>query len=306
MTDICAHDARMAHWRQKWVIPNTTWRISGFSRAANRTGFYIPDLDIMLDAGPQCYNHPQQIFITHTHGDHIACLPFTLIGADEMPEKTQLHAPKAAESHIIKYINALFEASAMMPIEELLADRTESIYAYNGYDTPTIFRTTCKKTLLQVSVVLCDHSIPTISYCFSEVKNKLKVEYAGTPGTEIAKLRKEGTAVTEEVVKHAFAYICDTSIEILTAYPEILTFPVVFIECTFLYPEEKENAVATKHIHWEDLKPYVLAYQDILFVLIHFSLRYKDAEILEFFANEQASHSGLIPNIKVWAGDTSV
>eukprot|EP00603_Paraphysomonas_imperforata_P005072 CAMPEP_0114425350 /NCGR_PEP_ID=MMETSP0103-20121206/7187_1 /TAXON_ID=37642 ORGANISM="Paraphysomonas imperforata, Strain PA2" /NCGR_SAMPLE_ID=MMETSP0103 /ASSEMBLY_ACC=CAM_ASM_000201 /LENGTH=217 /DNA_ID=CAMNT_0001594177 /DNA_START=482 /DNA_END=1132 /DNA_ORIENTATION=+ len=217
-----------------------------------------------------------------------------------MAEKTHLHAPKAAESHIIKYINALFEASAMMPIEELLADRTESIYAYHGYDTPTTFRTSCKKTLLQVTVVLCDHSIPTISYCFSEVKNKLKEEYTGMPGKAIAKLRKEGIEVTEEVVKPAFAYICDTSIEVLTMYPEILTFPVVFIECTFLYPEERENATTTKHIHWEDLKSYVMAHQDILFVLIHFSLRYKDAEILEFFANEQATHEGLIPNIKVW------
>jgi hypothetical protein len=41
----------MAHWKQKWSIPNTPWTITGYSRAAYRTGFYIPELDIMLDAG---------------------------------------------------------------------------------------------------------------------------------------------------------------------------------------------------------------------------------------------------------------
>ena len=30
---------------------SVTVRISGFSRAAYRTGFYIPELEIMLDAG---------------------------------------------------------------------------------------------------------------------------------------------------------------------------------------------------------------------------------------------------------------
>lgn len=256
-------------------------------------------------AGPQCYNHPKEIFITHTHGDHIACLPFTLIGADEQSGPTHIHAPAAAQAHIMKYINALFEASAMAPIEELLMGHDEDIYAYHGYDTPTTFRTTCKNSLLEISVVLCDHSIPTISYCFSEVKKKLKAEYKDLPGKDIAKLRNSGVDVTEEVLKLAFAYICDTSIQVLTDYSEILKYPVIFIECTFLYDEERENAAATKHIHWEDLKPFVQANQSSLFVLIHFSLRYKDAEILDFFKKEQKENNG-ITNIKVWAGDTSV
>lgn len=44
-------EARTAHWNQKWRLPGTQWTMTGYSRAAYRTGFYIPELDIMLDAG---------------------------------------------------------------------------------------------------------------------------------------------------------------------------------------------------------------------------------------------------------------
>ena len=65
---------KMIHWQKKMTIPGTPWEICGYSRSAYRTGFYISGLDMMLDAGPQNFNKPTHIFITHTHIDHIACL----------------------------------------------------------------------------------------------------------------------------------------------------------------------------------------------------------------------------------------
>ena len=62
-------------WSKEYKIQNTQWTIKGYSAAAFRTGFYIPQLDIMLDAGVQNFNKPKHIFITHTHLDHIAHLP---------------------------------------------------------------------------------------------------------------------------------------------------------------------------------------------------------------------------------------
>jgi ribonuclease Z len=112
--------------------------------------------------------------------------------------------------------------------------------------------------------------------------------------------------VTQEVICPSFAFICDTSIEILVTFPRIVTFPIVIIECTFLYPEERENARETKHIHWEDLRPYVVANPNTIFVLIHFSLRYKEEEIIQFFRSQREEHpEESYDNLKVWAGDTT-
>jgi ribonuclease Z len=121
-------------------------------------------------------------------------------------------------------------------------------------------------------------------------------------GHEIAKIKKSGMCVTCEREVPSFAFICDTSISVLEKYPNILHYPIIFIECTFLYPEEISNCEATKHIHWEQLYPYIQTHSDQLFVLIHFSLRYEENEIIDFFENEKREKG--IHNLKVWAGET--
>ena len=254
-------------------------------------------------------------------GDHIANLPFTLIGDENGQHIFQLHAPAQAESYLRQYIAALFEVNAL---SSEVGTSSRTWYEWHGYDSPTSVRVELNKSLFRVDVILCDHSIPTLSYCFSTLKQKLKEEYVGYSGKEIAALRRSGVEVTREVCSPAFAFICDTSIAVLQTYPHILpSYPLVIIECTFLYPEELDNAIATKHIHWTQLKPYVLAHPQCLFVLIHFSLRYKEQEVLDFFRQErkdalaltqthtdaqEETNSDMLPlhNIKVWAGDTSI
>ena len=93
-------------WERKKKIPGTPWEICGYSRSAYRTGFYIAALDMMLDAGPQNFNKPEHILITHTHIDHLACLPLTMIGESETIPT--IYAVSAAQQHIHNYIAAMF------------------------------------------------------------------------------------------------------------------------------------------------------------------------------------------------------
>jgi ribonuclease BN (tRNA processing enzyme) len=54
--------------------------------------------------GPQNFNKPSSIFITHTHIDHIACLPFTMIGDANSKHIFQIYAHAKAKQYIDDYI----------------------------------------------------------------------------------------------------------------------------------------------------------------------------------------------------------
>jgi len=247
----------------------------------------------MLDAGPQCFNKPSHILITHTHGDHVACLPFTLIRDDEEDHQFQIYAHPKAGKFIGGYIKAMFSMNAMAYINTEDSDW----YNFNGLEGGDVFRFTTNKTDLEVEVFECDHAIPTISYGISEIKQKLKEKYLGLPGRDIGQLRRDGVEITKEVIQKRLAYVCDTSINAFDMNPTILDYDVIFIECTFFMEDELENARKTKHIHWDHLKPIVEANPDKLFVLFHFSQRYRDAEITEFFQREVDAG---VTNIKWW------
>ena len=269
---------KVIYWQKNWKIPQTSWSICGYSRSAYRTGFYIPELNLMLDAGPQNFNKPDFILITHTHIDHIACLPFTLIGD---ATNVQLYGPVKAEEKVVNYINAMFSVNAMATLHT-----ENSVFKYNGMNANSFFSICANKSNMEIEVFKCDHAIPTISYGLSEIKIKLKDEFRGK---DIAYLKKQGFEVTHEISYKKLAYVCDTSIKVFDLNPTILDYPVIFIECTFLYDDELQNAIDTRHIHWKQLRPIIVANPNTKFMLFHFSQRYRDVEINEFFSQESES-----------------
>ena len=64
---------------------------------------------------------------------------------------------------------------------------------------------------------------------------------------------------------------------------------------------KKKKAINKSHIHWKQLKPYVLNNPDINFMLFHFSLKYKDEEIKEFM--EKQFEKDNIKNVDLWLSD---
>lgn len=104
------------------------------------------------------------------------------------------------------------------------------------------------------------------------------------------------TDKNDQVKIPLFAYMCDTDIRGIEQNAEKLKeCPVIIVECTYLYESHLILAKKNHHMHWNQLKLFILDNPKITFILIHFSLRYKDIQIMNFFKFHQ-----ITGNIILW------
>eukprot|EP01090_Pellita_catalonica_P005720 TRINITY_DN1595_c0_g1_i1.p1 TRINITY_DN1595_c0_g1~~TRINITY_DN1595_c0_g1_i1.p1 ORF type:complete len:240 (+),score=45.05 TRINITY_DN1595_c0_g1_i1:231-950(+) len=162
-----------------------------------------------------------------------------------------------------------------------------------------------KKTKIIVKVIECFHTVPSVGYLIQTEKRKLKSEYRGKLGKEIAALKKSGVDIMQTLLETHFAFLGDTTTEILTnshTSELLLTAPVIFIECTLIETGDEKKAADRGHVAWGTLKPFVIANPKNKFVLIHFSRKYTDEKLITFFRKEQdnADSESVLDNLVLW------
>eukprot|EP01012_Entosiphon_sulcatum_P013749 TRINITY_DN18944_c0_g1_i1.p1 TRINITY_DN18944_c0_g1~~TRINITY_DN18944_c0_g1_i1.p1 ORF type:complete len:335 (+),score=37.84 TRINITY_DN18944_c0_g1_i1:37-1005(+) len=281
-------------------------RIQGHSICTERTGFHVFDWNIQLDAGLSSYRTVGHCFVTHAHPDHSFNLPMAVHWQNP---PCVAYVPAEAASLLRRHCDivpclahgrfdppppgdpALVEdPSATLPA----AVRDQWKYEIRGMvPGETVEITPTKGTDLQVRAYKCFHNkCPTLGYAFSTRRMKLLPEYAGLPGNELARLQKQKIPVQQAVWAPQLAYLCDTTTEVLEAHPELLEYPIIMIECTFVTGEHSKEARQRGHVDWESLRPFVERTPDVLWVLFHFSRRHTEDDIRTALAR--------FPNVLPW------
>jgi len=257
------------------------YTLQGFSIAALRTNFYVSELGLMLDAGISGNFSPNVICVTHGHADHSANLPCHLYSKKE--GKIKIFVPDESQDKFGSYIDSSIVLGKDTHIvdEKDIDMRFHDVIGVCGGDKIDVV---LRGKDFVIEVINCYHSIPCVGFGFIEKRRKLKSEYLNLPGKEIATLKKSGIDVSEIVDLNQFCFLGDTSKKILEKEWDILKkYKCIMIECTFIKEDDYEQAEKTKHIHWRDLETYVKENVDMMFILFHFSQRYKKSEIIEFF-----------------------
>lgn len=131
----------------------------------------------------------------------------------------------------------------------------------------------------------------SLSYILYRVKHKLRAQYSGMDGKEIAALRKElgDDAVMEEVREPVLAYSGDTPVANDNRFEGVR---VLIHEATFLEKAELEGADPRYNVHstLEEVMEMAAIVNPEALVLGHFSSRYSEEEILEAVRKRIAQH----------------
>lgn len=291
-------------WRS-WRIPGADCTLIGYSRANDKTFFHIPELKCCIDAGQCAGRRPDTVFLTHTHDDHVADLEF-LAGK---PTGVDLYVPAAAVPYAERYIRARRELNHVAPFNPELAAafRLHPVSAGDQLSHG-------KRDAYRVRVFDCVHKVPCVGYAFDRRTTRLRGELAQLKdelvaagrarefGARLAELRRRDEPVEEERFEPLFAFVGDTHARVFAREPWLLEYPVIITECTFLDDAEKARAERVGHTLWSELEPVVTANPNTTFVLIHFSLRHSDAEVIEHFERAtRAAPAGALENLVIWA-----
>ncbi|WP_131737207.1 MBL fold metallo-hydrolase [Actinomadura roseirufa] len=291
-----------------WRIPGTELTLTGYSRANDKTFFHVPELRCSLDAGLCEGRQVDTVFLTHTHHDHSKDLDYLA----SRPSGTDIYLPAEAVPYVESYLRASAELNHGAGFDPALAGG-HRLHGVRGDDEFVFGRRGH-----HVRVVECEHKVPCVGYAFSERRRTLRPEFeelrrslaregrAAEFGRLMAERRKGGAEVNAEVTRPLFAFLGDTHVTVFERNPWLFDYPVVITECTFLDDAEMDRANRVGHTVWSQLRPVVEAHPETLFVLIHFSLRYSDREVLAFFRRQWEEAKGGRPaNVLLWVHPAS-
>lgn len=256
--------------------------IKGYSRGAYKTGYVIKPYNIYLDAGLQPVEPANLILLSHCHYDHISSLYIIL---KEAKQPTMVVSKKS-----IPRIQLMLESISNVTKGKKIFPGWTPIGVENGECTSFIFK--CNNTNIKIYTFPLTHSVECVGYKIYELRNKLKPEYSDLSGKELATLRKT-TDIHFQQELPILMFVSDTDYKCLPTL-NFNEFNVIIIECTFIEPEHLSEAINRKHIHWSQLEPYIIDNASTIFILGHFSCRYKDDYLKKKEVEFKKQHQNII------------
>jgi ribonuclease Z len=247
-----------------------TLTLRGVSLGGVYTSIHVPELDVLLDVGTPLRQAAGvgTLLLSHAHADHVGAL-VTMLGL------RGLHG-------LQKPLRVVMPAEIVPTLERALAAMTElqrwplaieAIGLQPGDEHPL------RRDLI-VRAVRTFHPVPSLAYLLVRKVQKLRPEYVGMPGEEIARRRRAGEELTMTAERAELAYVTDTLVQAIDHAPELAAAEVVILESTFLDERKTlEDARAGCHVHLDELIARAPSIVTPHLVLMHLSQLYRPDEV---------------------------
>lgn len=245
--------------------------VEGISIGGHETCVIFPTLSLAFDIGrcPQRAVSQDFLFISHAHLDHIGGLPMYVAtrGLYRLRPPT-IFVPK----YLRELVERLFDVHRAM-------DQSELKHTLIPLDIGEEYEL---RRDLKVRAFKTYHTIPSQGYVIYSVKQKLKQDYLGLPGSEIKRLKLSGVEITNTVTTPEVAFTGDTMSDFILDpdNADVLKAKILVMESTFLDDSVSiEHAREYGHIHLFEIVNHSEKFENRAILLIHFSARYTTEEI---------------------------
>ncbi|MEZ4365649.1 MAG: MBL fold metallo-hydrolase [Kofleriaceae bacterium] len=246
------------------------YTLRGVSLGGVYTALHVPELDLLFDVGvaPRSFAGARTLCLSHGHVDHSGALA-ALLGIRALTgQRAPLRVIMPAE------IEADLTAAlaAMTRMQRWPLD-IEPVGLRPGDTYPL-------RADVELRALRTFHPVPSLGYQLVRTVTKLRPEYVGLAGPEIARRKAAGEPLFDRVTRPELAYATDTLATVLDHNPDLTRSHVLILEATFLDERKSvETARAGCHIHLDELIARADAFANDHIVLMHFSGVYRPAEI---------------------------
>ncbi len=255
--------------------------LEGLSISTVETYIKVAELNLIFDIGrgPRDGVNLDHCLLTHGHQDHALGLSkyISTRGLLDMAPPT-IYAP----AEIIDDLENLIRAWERLECRRSRCDY-HMVPMYAGQEVEL-------RRGLRILPFRTDHSVPSLGYAVIEERHKLKPEYLGMPGPEIARRRHAGEDLLYTMREPLVTFVGDSTIRPFDEVPIVRTSDVLILESTFLHEEDRKDAARKKHTHLGEVIERLDAFQGRLLVLSHFSTRYARSEIEDVIGQIPEQH----------------
>jgi ribonuclease Z len=215
--------------------------VIGYSVAGEESVVQIPELNVCFDIGrcPYFALTSDYVCITHAHMDHIAGLPYYLSQRNFQGMKPGTVFLPADLSRgvddLLKVWRAVERQGTPYTLVPMFSGELHEI-----------------RRDFAIRAIATHHGGSSLGYSLISIREKLKPEYLGTPGPELAALRRQGVEIQYRIEIPLVTYLGDTAIGPVFDHPDVINAEILITELTFFEPDHRQRAKVGRHLHIED------------------------------------------------------